>query len=300
MTPRRRAGGADPRHLHENPLRHVDHRVRVLRAVFRVAGAVAPGTAARWAEAVFCRPPRHEVRAAEEQFLATGRRFDVPHGTLRIAAWEWGAGPTVMLAHGWGSRAGRFRLFVPALVEAGFRVVAHDGPAHGHTPGTLASLPEFAAALTTVAGAVGPVAGYVGHSLGGGAIVVAQARGLAAAPAVLISTPADPGSFSHRFARHLRLSDRVRDTMMANLSARLGVAWPDIHVEALVPRLAAPLLVIHDRDDHDVPVSEGRALARAARQGEFLETAGLGHRSVMRDPGVVRATVAFLARTVAR
>ena len=53
----------------------------------------------------------------------------------------------MLLMHGWGSRAGRFRLFVPQLQQRGFRVVAFDGPGHGRTGGNSASLPQFAAAL---------------------------------------------------------------------------------------------------------------------------------------------------------
>src|SRR4051812_26998235 len=106
-------------------------RVLALRAVFTTVGSVAPGIAARWAELIFCTPPRHEPRTADEEFLARGRRFTVRNEGQELATWEWGTGPTVLLVHGWGSRAGRFSALAAALVAAGFQVVAHDGPAHG-------------------------------------------------------------------------------------------------------------------------------------------------------------------------
>ena len=83
-------------------------RVLALRAVFTTVGAVAPGIAARWAESIFCTPPRHEPRTADEEFLTRGRRFAVQSEGQELAAWEWGTGPTVLLVHGWGSRAARF------------------------------------------------------------------------------------------------------------------------------------------------------------------------------------------------
>ena len=110
-------------------------RVLALRAVFTTVGSVAPGIAARWAESIFCTPPRHEPRTADEAFLAQGRRFTVRSEGQRLSAWEWGHGPTVALVHGWGSRAGRFSVMAAALADAGFRVVAYDGPAHGASTG---------------------------------------------------------------------------------------------------------------------------------------------------------------------
>jgi pimeloyl-ACP methyl ester carboxylesterase len=279
-----------------NPLAHVDARVVVLRAVFRSVGVVAPALAARWGEAIFCRPPYHETRPGELEFLRTGHAFRVPHGERGIAAWTWGErGPLVLLMHGWGSRASRFRFFVPPLVEAGFRVVALDGPGHGQTGGTRASLPEFAAALTAVAHASGEVAGVVGHSLGGAAAIFAMSRGLRPVPMVAIAAPAEPGAFFQRFARHLHLPARVRDRIKDSLETRFALKWSDLDIPAIAARNAAPMLVIHDAGDHDVPLAEGRAIAIASG-GELVETHGLGHRAVMRDPEVVRAAVTFLAR----
>ncbi len=90
---------------------------------------------------------------------------------------SWGSGPTVVLVHGWGSRASRLGALAVALVEAGFRVVAFDAPAHGESTGRFASLPEFARALVDVAEAAGPIHGLVGHSLGGAAVAMAMRQG---------------------------------------------------------------------------------------------------------------------------
>ena len=68
-------------------------RILALRAVFTTVGSVAPGIAARWAETIFCTPPRNEPRTGEEAFLASGRRFTVQQGHgEELAAWEWGSG----------------------------------------------------------------------------------------------------------------------------------------------------------------------------------------------------------------
>lgn len=269
-------------------------RVLALRAVFTTVGSVAPGIAARWAETIFCTPPRNEPRSGEEAFLASGRRFNLAADGQTLAAWEWGAGPTVVLLHGWGSRAGRFGPLTGALVDAGFRVVAFDAPAHGRSTGRFASLPEFARALRAVVDAVGPSYGIVGHSLGGAAAALALGDGLAAERVVLLAAPADVVRFSTAFADYLRLPPGARAVMRRNLETRLQMRWDDLHLPTIARTLGARALLVHDREDEEVPFVHAEEIAAAWPGARLVPTAGLGHRGLLRDPDVVRETVAFL------
>ncbi len=265
-----------------------------IRTAFRTMGRVAPAQAARWAEEVFCRPPRTRIRDQEQEFLATGTPIELPISTGTLAAWEWGSGPTVLMVHGWGSRAARFRLLAPLVVKAGFRVVAYDGPAHGDSPGTRTSLPEYSAALLEVAALLGPLHAAAGHSLGGAAIAVALHRGLRLERAALIAPFGAPPEFVDRFAELIALPRKAQDRMVANLERRLGLRFQDLHIADLARTLHTPALVIHDRDDEDIPLTEGRAIAAAWPGSEFVETEGLGHHAIMRDPGVARRVATFL------
>ena len=69
----------------------------------------------------------------DTELTARGERFPLSSG---LAATSWGAGPTVLLAHGWNSRGSHWISFIEALNAAGFRAVAVDAPAHGDSPGT--------------------------------------------------------------------------------------------------------------------------------------------------------------------
>ena len=266
----------------------------LLRTAFRTVGTVAPGIAARWAETIFCRPPRNDPRPVEEAFLATGTRHTIRSENQDLAAWTWGQGPVVVLTHGWGSRAGRFSTLAQALVEGGFRVALFDAPAHGASMGNQASLPQFSRALHAVGEAVGPIYGLVGHSLGGAAVSLAMRNGLTAQRAVLLSPPADVVLFSHAFAEHLRIPLRAHDAMRRNLENRLQIRWEELHVPTLARGMTAPALVVHDRDDHDVPFSHGEEIAQAWPRAEFMATSGLGHRGVVWNAEVIRRTVTFL------
>ena len=275
-------------------------RVLALRAVFRTVGWAAPELAARWAETLFCTPPRHEPRSGDEAFLDTGRRFTVRCDGQELAVWEWGSGPTVVLVHGWGSRAGRFSVMGRALLDAGRRVVAYDAPAHGRSTGQLASLIEFARALRAVADSVGPVHGVVGHSLGGAAAVLAIRDGLAIERAVLLAAPADVTRFSTTFADHLRIPAKARAAMRRNLELRLDARWDELHIPTIVRKFRTAVLLIHDRGDPDVPFRNAQEIAAAWPGARVLATDDLGHRALMRDPTVVRSAVAFLTKAAAR
>ncbi len=271
-------------------------RLWAMRTAFRAVGAVAPGVAARWAETLFCTPPRR--RGGDESFVASASRFTVESQGQRLTGWELGTGPTVVLVHGWGSRASRFGTLGAALVEAGFRVVAYDAPAHGESTGRFASLPEFARALGDVARRVGTVHGLVGHSLGGAAAIMAMRQGLEAQRAVLIAPPADVRIFSDLFARTLAIAPSVQETMHRNLERRLRIVWDDLHIPSLVRTLPAAALVIHDRDDADVPFAHGEEIVGAWVGSRLETTTGLGHRAILRDPAVIGRTVNFLSEGV--
>ena len=266
----------------------------MLRTAFRTVGSVAPGVAARWAESIFCRPPRNDPRPADEAFLATGARFTVRSDEHDLAAWVWGQGPVVILTHGWGSRAGRFSALAGSLLANGFRVVVFDAPAHGASMGHQASLPQFSRALKDVGSTFGSIHGLVGHSLGGAAVSLAMHQGLGARRAVLLAPPADVFLFTDAFADHLRIPTRARSLMRQNLEHRLQISMEELHVPTLARSMTSPVLIVHDTSDTDVPYTHAEEIALAWPQSELFTTTGLGHRAILRDPEVVRRTVEFL------
>lgn len=93
--------------------------VRWLRRVFAVLNRTAPSASARLAYALLTRPPRVPERAWEAAIRAQAHTSALPFGTGRLAVYEWGTGPAVLLVHGWGARATHFGKLVPALVASG-------------------------------------------------------------------------------------------------------------------------------------------------------------------------------------
>jgi pimeloyl-ACP methyl ester carboxylesterase len=230
--------------------------------------------------------------------LIDARSTFLQHKGRQIAMWRWGShdAPAVLLAHGWGGHAAQMRAFVFPLLQAGYRVIAYDQPAHGVSDGKLTGLPDFADVLAEVAWHHGGVEGVIAHSLGGPAAALALAWGKAHfSKVVLVSPPADLVGYSRRFARWYWIPEPVRKAMQNAIEERYGVLWEDLEVQRVAPRLAAQALVIHDRRDRMTPWTHGATVARLWPRARLLLTDGLGHGRILADEGVARTAADFIA-----
>ncbi len=258
----------------------------VLGSISRLSTAAGGACAAM----AFQSPPRFRPTRAETRALESAAASRLRTRKGDIAIWQWGEGPRVLLAHGWGSHAGRLSPFLPELLAAGFGVTAFDAPGHGLSTGRLSSLREFVEAFREVARLVSPVA-TIGHSLGAAASVLASAPGGTVRAAVLLAPPSETPSYPRRFARYVHLHPEARARMEAHLERRLG-RLPELHRPECWPGI--PVLVFHDRGDTRVPVREGLAISRAWPETRIVVTRGLGHHRIVGDGAVIRQATRFL------
>ena len=269
-------------------------KLQLLRRLVALLERVHPAWTGALAETLFITPPRHAPSAREREGLRSFASLKIPFPGGELQAHRRGEGPLVLLIHGWGGRGGQMRTFATALAEAGFCAVTLDAPAHGGSPGRRASIPQFAAALKAAEAHLGPVHGVIGHSLGGISTLAALADGLSARRAVVVAAPARPRRFYRQLLAHLGVSEPRCRELEAAFERRIGRRWEDVEAPALVRDLDVPILLIHDQEDREVPLEEAEATLAAARAGRLLATWGLGHRRILKDPGVVHAAVRFL------
>jgi pimeloyl-ACP methyl ester carboxylesterase len=277
-----------------------------VRLAFHFLDFAAPAIGARWAERIWFRLPRSTPQSALARLAPTGdpgRPFTLRVDGIDIAGGTWGGKgrPVVYLLHGWAGYRGQLEPFVSGLVNRGFRVVAFDAPSHGASaPGAFgprsSSIPEFAAALNAVVAEHGPAAGIVAHSVGSVATAIALCDGMRAGRVVMIAPMASPGSYARYFARVLGFGDRTLRRLIGRVERRIGAPMhhfdvPEIGRAVKMP----PTLIVHDRADRSIPVTDGMAIAEAWPTARLLVTSGLGHRRLLREPEVVKAVVDFVA-----
>jgi pimeloyl-ACP methyl ester carboxylesterase len=289
---------ADPRQSKSTTVRFFAAPAPV-RAAFRVLERAAPGLGARWAERIWFTLPRTERNRAVP--APGGTPFTVDVDGHPVVGEVWGEGPVVYLLHGWAGYAAQLAPFVPPLVARGHRVVAFDAPSHGGSaPGAFgprsSSIPEFAAALTGIVTRYGPAHAVIAHSMGCAAAAYAMDGGLPAGRVALLAPMASPETYARQFAAVLGFGERTYRRLIARVERRVGFPMHRFDLPAIGRTLTVPpTLVVHDRDDSSTPVTDGEAVAAAWPGSRLLVTSGLGHRRLLRDPGVVTEVVDFVA-----
>lgn len=265
-----------------------------LRTFFSTVGPFAPGLAGAIGERLFLTAPPTRSSPRIEAALARATAFTVRHHGARLAAWSWGEGPAVLLVHGWGGRGGQLAAFVDPLVRGGRRVVAFDAPAHGESEGRRSSMPQFADAIEAMAAHVGGIDGLIAHSMGAASATIALSRTLRARSAVFVGAASDPASATLRFAEALGMPRSARDVMQGRMERRFGRRFEEIYVPRLAMDMRTHLLLMHDRDDREVPWEEGVSIAAAWPGARLRTTHGLGHRRILQDASVIAEAAAFL------
>ena len=210
---------------------------------------------------------------------------------------EWGSGAEgVLLVHGWGSHAPRYSAFVEQILARGWRAVAFEAPAHGQSSGHFASLADFSEALEAVVLAHGPFGAIVGHSFGAVAtaalLSTRKLGGLQAA--ALVSMPRDGGYTLESFLLILGVDADIQDQVRQRFQARFGLAAEGISTLQMAPRITCPVLLVHDRDDDVVPLSQAQEVLAALPHGALHITQGLGHSGMLRDPATVGSIIGFI------
>ncbi|MEM8933855.1 MAG: alpha/beta hydrolase, partial [Acidobacteriota bacterium] len=268
------------------------------RVAFKGLSLIAPGPAAWLARELFLTPQRHQPPLRETWWQTEAERFGLPFEGRELAAWRWGwGGPTILLVHGWAGRGLQLGAFAEPLVQAGYQVVAFDGPGHGESPGRQTNLPEFARAIAAATKTLGGVDAIVAHSFGAGSTLVSMAY---EAPKVerlvFVAPPGRLRTITATFEQATGFSADVLDRMRRSIERRFGLSWSDLDPHELAARVEPRhrTLVVHDRQDREIPWSDALDLATQLPSAELRTTEGLGHRRILRDPAVVAAVVDFL------
>jgi pimeloyl-ACP methyl ester carboxylesterase len=244
-------------------------------------------------------PRRTQMSDSEAELLRSGTSHSLQAEGNTLAGWSWGeAGPRILLAHGWDSRASHFGQFVAPLCRAGFQVWAFDGPAHGESTGSLSSVVHYGKALLAISDAFGPFDGLVAHSVGSPAALYAFQNGMRVRGSVHIAGPASLERVLRRMAEATALGTMETEKLIRLMEAHIGQPVSSMELDALAGGFRHPALLLHDPADREVPYAESRALADAWRGTRLVDIPGAGHRRIIGHPEAIAASVAHLAATI--
>jgi pimeloyl-ACP methyl ester carboxylesterase len=285
MAAAARAGVAVSTDLQEIPM-----NVFATPASCRLLGTLAPEASGKVACDAFFTPRPPPPQPWELPVQRSARAVTLCTGTNALL---WGAGPIVLMMHGWDGRATQFARMVPRLVAAGRTVVALHAPGHGSAPDGLSVL-GFMRTLLAAGRDLGEVEAVVGHSMGGAAALFAASEGLRCRRIVTLSSPSALSDAMHRYAAALALPARAQAAFMRAADRRLGLPASALDVASVVPGLSRPVLMVHDRGDRSVPYADALRIAAALPQARLRSTEGMRHTLALQDAGVVRDVCEFV------
>ena len=258
-----------------------------MRAWFGATGQLAPALAERLAAQLFLTPRRRQRPGAPAIDGHTGHAFALQLHRHRLTAWSWGEGPLALLVHGWEGSAAHMAAAASRLVDAGFRAVALDMPAHGHASGRRTSLVEWLAVLRALPAALGRAEVVVGPSFGATALVHALADGFPADRAILLAPPLGPRHFVARARRFIGLPAHREEGMIRRLSEIVGRDIAEFDAGRAATRIGIPALILHDPADPEVPWSHAETIARHWKDSRLIARDGVGHYKILNDPGTL-------------
>ena len=258
----------------------------------KIVGRLFPRKTAQTAQMLFLTPRRYPLKAWEEELENKGQRLKLNNG---LSAIRWGESTRkILLVHGWESRATQVAGFAEQFVAAGFQVLALDSPAHGYSDGKQANPLLFAQAVEQANAELGPFEAIIGHSMGGSAIAIALSEGLEAEKVVLISSPASIESVLKRFANVIGLPERSTQLFLSLIAEKVGRPADALDIAQLIRRNSSKGLVIHDKDDPEVPFEDGLAIQNNWKNARLISTQGYGHRSILRQSDVWVSIMGFV------
>jgi pimeloyl-ACP methyl ester carboxylesterase len=149
----------------------------------------------------------------------------------------------------------------------------------------------------------GPVHAIVAHSMGGAAVTYAihdyvdDPRGLPVKRLAFIAPPVDVRDFIRTFVHFIGGGPDLERALRARIEDRFGLQMEELYAPALARDLDAPLLVVHDENDREVPVDRGRLLASAWPGAKLEVTSGFGHTRILREQSVIDRIVDFVSES---
>jgi pimeloyl-ACP methyl ester carboxylesterase len=97
------------------------------------------------------------------------------------------------------------------------------------------------------------------------------------------------------FAKRARLSTEVVSALRELFEQQFGRdVWKRLALDRNAQNLTIPAILFHDRRDRDVAFEESLAVSQVWSSARLIETAGLGHRRILRDESVIQQTVDFM------
>ncbi len=273
--------------------------LRAIAWLFPKVEKIAPFLAKRWGVRLFFTPLRYPVPRKEQSMADRAEQSTLVCNGRKIQVYSWGTGDRIIIGvHGWSGRGTQFYRFAPLLIEAGYRLVVFDGPAHHRSQGKQTSILEFADVLVALEETYGKAEALLSHSFGGiVCLYVLRERLLNTKKLISICTPSVGDEIVTDFLDKINGSLKIADYLYHHIKEKFGVSFAETSAEHLIKDIPdIDYLIVHDINDKEVPLRHGQVLSEAYPKAILHTPSSMGHTRVLRDEAVVARCTQFITK----
>ncbi len=208
---------------------------------------------------------------------ASAETFKYEDNSIQTYIWR-GNETVILLVHGWESNSSRWKKLLPYLKKSGSTIIAVDGPAQGLSSGKEFTVPKFAEFIHVVSEKFKPHY-LIGHSMGGKTCLYYQYKYQSDSiqKIVILGSPSDFKIIFHNFISLMGLNSRVSKILEKKYKSILNLNLEQFSGQFFASTLDVKGFVAHDLEDKIVLFEEGKKIANAWKDVQFIETSGLGH-----------------------
>lgn len=246
---------------------------------------------------LFTTPIKHKIPKRELQMERNSiqTKIYVPEIGKDIVVYQLGTGDKkILLVHGWSGRGTQLVKFAEVLLSKGYSIVSFDAPAHGKSSGNSTIMTDFIASIIEVERKFGPFEAAIGHSLGGMSLLNAVKSGLKLNRLVTIGSGDRVNDILIDFVSKLELKPEFTSHLQQHFEKKYKTKMESFSAYHAAQSIVIPVLVIHDENDDEVPVTASKNIYTNLKNGELLITNHLGHRKILGNPEVIEKTINFI------
>lgn len=263
----------------------------------KIIASISPKLSVLFSAKLFTTPIKHGTpkRELEMESKSIQKLIAIPAINKKVMTYQYGESEKkILLSHGWSGRGTQLFKIVDELVKAGYSTISFDAPAHGKSPGSTTIMSEFIETMLELEKQFGPFEAAVGHSLGGMSLLNATKNGLAIHRLAIIGSGDVVQDILDDFVAKLELKPSTSTQLRLHFEKKYDVNMDDYSAYKAAKEIAIPVLVIHDKNDTEVPVIAAMHIHQHLKNGQLVLTEGLGHRKILGNTEVIEKVVGFI------
>lgn len=270
---------------------------RYIKNTSKVLQTLNKNMAAAFALKLFETPIKYKMPKREQKMYEVSHKskLTLPESGKEIVVYENKFGSKkVLLVHGWNGRGTQLVSIAKAFKELNYTIISFDAPGHGKSTKTAANMKHFIEAVFELDKKYNGFDVMIGHSLGGMSVINSLGRGLQTDKAVIIGSGNTTKAITEDFLGTIGMKQKLTPILINLFERKYNDKMTNYDVADQALKVNVPVLIIHDKNDKDVPFTAAEAISKNLQNNELLITTGLGHRKILGDEKVIEKIVQFV------